>query len=588
MALWAWQVPDPIHFLPNDPGRNPMGYGDVLEVTWGLQWYDEALLKQSHDLALYPGLFAPDGWQVGTLAHGPGLFLPFMLFVPLGGSALAYNLALWTALVVTYFGLYRLSLRYLSWPWAIGVAVFATFWSNRWMRIGGQPNLLLGAALLPWIAWSLERAWAPERRAWVWMLVGGLLWGYAITCSLYFIWLGAVTVAAWALGATLRAEVDRRRLATTLLVMGATAMMVGLPYILWFRAASSQAGSAGFDLNQLAGWGASLNSIALPFARHPISALRDLTASVYHGPASEAGTISLGPVAVGLALAGVIAARRQRTWWPVVALTVVGLTLALGPYLKWDDRLVQVDHPVVVALNSLLWSVGHVLKPQLFLEAAPPASYAQAIPLPALAPLISVPFWEGARISARYALVGGIGAYLLAVWVLSMTRRRWLRWGLLSLMLIEWWPAQSFGVPYPLVPQPVFAWVREHTPPDAVVADVYAGAPGRIELRIKPQILTATLFHERAALSGTSSVLPAHAAAIQHWLGEHPAAFADSEFKRRLLADQVGVVLIHVINPETQAVVDALANQTDWTLVGCFDPAPEMTPWPYPICVVTP
>ncbi len=155
-------------------------------------------------------------------------------------------------------------------------------------------------------------------------------------------------------------------------------------------------------------------------------------------------------------------------------------------------------------------------------------------------------------------------------------------------MLVEWWPAPALGVPFPLEPHPAFAWIRDHTDANVIVADLYAVAPDRLQLRIKPQILTATLFHERAALSGTSSVLPAHAAAWEVWLADHPAPFSEPEFERRLRADQVGVLLLHVVNPETAAVAEALASQPDWQLVDCFEPAKAMTPWPYPICLVLP
>ncbi|MBL8095708.1 MAG: hypothetical protein JNL73_16155 [Anaerolineales bacterium] len=212
MALWSWRVADPIQALPNDPGRSPMGYGDVLEVTWGLQWYYDAVIARAHDLDLYPGIFAPDGWQVGTLAHGPGLFLAGLPWVALGGVALAYNASLWIAMVATYVGVYRLALRKLDWPWALAAAVFIAFWSYRWMRIGGQPNLLLGAAVLPWLAGCLEHGRSSSVRPWIAVVMGGALWAFAILCSLYFIWLGAVTIGAWGLGLWLHDPASRRRL----------------------------------------------------------------------------------------------------------------------------------------------------------------------------------------------------------------------------------------------------------------------------------------------------------------------------------------------------------------------------------------
>lgn len=588
MAVWAWRVWDPVHQLPNDPGRSPMGYGDVLEVTWGLQWYYDALILRAHPLDVYPGIFAPDGWQVGTLAHGPGLFIAFMPFVSIGGPALAYTLSLWVAFALTYFGTYRLARRFVDRPWAIAVALFVTFWGYRWMRLGGQPNILLGAGLLPWLIECFERGRSTGPRAWVWAVFGGLLWGYAVTCSLYFAWLGAVTLGAWVLGVVLSRSDDRGQLVRAFALMDVVAFAVSLPYLLWFQAASSQAGAATFDLAQLSGWGASVNAMLVPFARHPLELARSLNTWAYHGAPSESGTLSLGPVAFGLGLVGFALARRERNWWPVCALTFVGMALSLGPYLRWDDQLIQIEHPVVRMLNTAIWTVGHAVKPGLFAETAPPDVYARAIPLPAIVPLMFVPFWEGARISARYALVGGIGLYLLAIWAATRTRRRWLTSVLIVVLAIEWWPAPTYGVPYPLTPHPVFAWVSANTAPDAVVADLFAATGDHVELRIKPQTLTATLFHGRAALSGTSSVLPAHAADWQAWLAAHPTPFADPGFADRLRADHVGVILIHVVNPQSQALADSVAADPAWHFVDCVDPTTELSPWPYPICIVTP
>lgn len=588
VAAFVWRAGDPTRFLPADPGRDPMGYGDMLEITWGLQWYYDALILQTHDLGVYPQTFAPDGWQVGTLPQGPAVFIPFLPIVALGGVALAYNSLIWVAFALAYAGTYQFARRYLTWPWAIAVGLLASFWCYRWMRIGGHPNIVLGGAMLPWMLWCIEKAQARTPRAGFWVLGAGALWGFAINCSLYFIWIGAVGLAGWSLGRWASLPRNPKRLVAQLSTTALIAVALGLPTILWFREATAVSSSAGFGLDQLSSWGASLNSVATPFVRHPVAWARQFTDAVYQGSASESGTVSLGPVAIGLAIIGLWAARRRRRWWPVVMLTVFGMVLALGPYLRWNDQLVQWDNGLLSQIHAWLWSLGHAVKPQVFAPPLPPTPYDHAIPLPAIVPLILVPTWEGARISARYALVGSIGVYLLAIWVTSRVSRRWIQIMLGAALLFEWLPAPTFGVPFPVLPHPVFAWVREHTPPEARVADVFASAPDRVELRVKPQILTATLFHARAALSGTGSVLPGHAVALQDWLLAHPAPFANPEFKSRLLVDQVGVVLIHVINPETQAVVDALATQTDWTFVGCFDPAPEMTPWPYPICVATP
>src|SRR4051812_35797435 len=83
LMTWAWRVGDLFHNVPT--------YGDSLEVLWGLDWYARSL-AHGHNPLFYPGVFAPQGWQVASLAHGPLFFVALLPLYALGGAAFAFNI----------------------------------------------------------------------------------------------------------------------------------------------------------------------------------------------------------------------------------------------------------------------------------------------------------------------------------------------------------------------------------------------------------------------------------------------------------------------------------------------------------------
>ena len=71
--------------------------------------------------------------------------------------------------------------------------------------------------------------------------------------------------------------------------------------------------------------------------------------------------------------------------------------------------------PRCAHLDSLIWQIGHRLKPGVFLQSRRRLHLIKGIPLPGLLLAALVPFWEGARTLSRYALIAAPGICLLVM-----------------------------------------------------------------------------------------------------------------------------------------------------------------------------
>ena len=148
IMLLSWRRTNLLHMVPS-------AYGDVLEGTWATTWLGDSLLHGTNP-SLYPLAFHPVGWPVITYAWGPTNFLLLIPLYWVGGAAFAYNLATIAGFLVAFSGTYLLAQRFLPRFAATISALLFTVWGFRWYTVGGQLNVGLGSALLPWFIWCLE------------------------------------------------------------------------------------------------------------------------------------------------------------------------------------------------------------------------------------------------------------------------------------------------------------------------------------------------------------------------------------------------------------------------------------------------
>lgn len=568
--LWGWQKQNLLYSVPN--------YGDTLEFTWVLSWYGEAL-RSGQGITVYPLAFYPAGWYY---AQNLLMLLAMVPLVWLGGAVFAYNVVVLLTFVGGFVGAYRLARLFLDRFDATIAATLITFWGLRWFQTIGHPNILIGAALVPWVLLAIERArQSPGHRTRA-LAAAGVLWAAAMSGSLYFAFIVGAAVAAWMAGHWLARRVTVRAALVALLVPGAIALSLSLPAIYWIWQSSAQTGVTFYSLNEANFWSASLNSLPLPSLDHPW--LGGLARQAYRGLAFEQGFVNFGLLAVLLALMGTWAARRQRAWWPVLVLTGVGVVLTLGVTLKWDDASVQ--WVAMRPVNSLLWQVGHWLKPDAFTSSTPAAPLDAAIPLPGTLLAMLLPFAERARVFARYALAGGVGVFLLTGLGMSRVPWPWLRGALALLLLLEVLPAPLTRYPFPPEPHPAYVWLASQSMPGQSIADIAAAHPYTPVLLNEGQSVWATRDHRQPTLAGASSTWPAHTMWLFQWLATHPHAFQDADLVPILRFYDVRYVFLHLRSDLEQGLLDEAQQNPALELVNCFPAPATTTPWPYPICVL--
>ena len=575
VLLWSWRVYDLWHAVP--------AYDDVLEVLWVLSWYRDALAGL-HGWAIYPLAFHPQGWHVATYAGGPALLLVLLPLDRLGGPAFAYNVAVLLAFLCGYAGSLKLARRFVSPLAAAMAALLYTFWGFHWFRIIGHMNVMLACALLPWLPWAIERSLRSPRRAVAWLAVAGLLWALMAASSPYFLWMGGILLVVWLGGRRLGGQITWRTAIRGVVLPTLIALALNAPLLFLLARESAAVNAPYYDIVHVSSWDASLNSFTVPNVLHPW--LAPLARALYPGPVNEPGQANFGLLASLLALFGLGHAWRDRRWLPVIGLAAAGILLALGVTLKWSGQTVQWS--ALRPLDEILWRAGHALKPDVFTSAQVPAPFDEAVPLPGLLLSIFVPFWERARVLARYALLAGSGLFLLTGLGLMRVRWRYARLLLAALLVFEVLPPPSQSKPFPPQPHPAFAWLAQQTlPPGEGIVDLGSWQPGLLYLSIGGNTLWATTYHGRPTVAGASSVWPAHVVYLDQWLSTHPHAFLDPDFVPLMRYYRVHYVVFHVTGGYARDMLDEAARNPGLGDRRCFEPAAGDGPWSYPICIMT-
>jgi hypothetical protein len=574
MLLWAWRT---------GPLAVP-SYGDTLETVWGAQWYANALSKGISPLFM-PNIFYPLGWHTGTLAHTPALFILALPFQLVGGAGVAYAGLVVLALALSFAGCLRLIGLRADRFVATLLGLIYTFAFFRWLCAdGGHMHFLWGTSFLPWIVWAILRLRdeaAPARRR-RYLLFAGLAWAGALYFSLYFVWIGALPLFLLLF--------DRQRSlwqhVRQIIAIAIVAVIAAAPTLVLFFLGSRADQLSSNDASVLLAWGASLNSFITPPLVHPVPALQSLARAIFQGDTATINEVNESNWGILLPLTAVLGAviglRRTRDTRALLAVLGVSLLLALGIALQWNGTTVQSG--LFTALNALLWQIGHLIKPSLFPSATLPSDFANIVPLPGFLLTAVVPFWESARVAARFSIVGGLMLCLLAAIALQHMPR--VAKGVLAvLLLIEMLPSPTQSRPLPTAPHPAYTWLAEqHMPPGQSI----------IELDVTPirkngAILLTALDYGIPTVSGAGSFLPKPTLALGTVLGRTPHMLALPDVA--ILLSQFGVkyVVIHMKagteNTYEWGQWQAAQANPSMKAVRCFDPTPQNQVLGYPICI---
>lgn len=571
---WMWGVRDLTRTLPS--------YGDAMETVVTSTWFAEAVVAGQNPF-VYPLNYFPEGWHI--VSHSAGVILS-ILVGPAGhlmGAALAYNLALLFSFILAFAGTLLLAGRRLGRFAATVVALAFTFWGLRWHQAdGGRFQVLAGSALLPWMLWGVERAFADRRRRFRWLTFAAGMWCLAFATTLYFVFIGGVAVVVWILLARADGAITRRE---RVIALGFTTLVFLLFSAPWLYAnvRASQAADAVYQhIDEANGSASSLNSLVAPFLFHP--RLASLARWLYRGAPWEQNVANFGLAGTLAALIGAWLAWRRSLWRPVVTLAGVGVILALGLTLHWNGEAVQ--WRALRPLNQGLWWLGHLLKPHIFVSPQPPPPFAEGVPLPGYLPYLFIPFWDRGRMLTRYTLAGGLGVFLLMGLTLALARPRWLQVVIAGILLFELIPPKLDNVPYPPEPHPAFLWLRERPLKDEGVMDVYAGHPSALVLAINGETLLATRYHRQPAIGGSAGVVPKHTVVLNYWLATHEHPFWQPDFAPILRSYRVKYILLAMMGAWEQTLWEEAKVAPDVIPRDCFPPPAGRGPWNWPICII--
>ena len=564
---WGCRVRNPFRELP--------ATGDALEVIWGIEWYHDALFVTHTSPLFNPLIFYPNGWHTATLAHTPALFLLAQPIRFLGGPAFAYNALAIISFLICFAGCLRL-VRLFNSSLAIvtvSAAVF-TFVNFRWFRIGGHQHILWASSFLPWFLWGLETLRRAQSRlqARTYAILSGLIWGAMISFSLYSVFLGAVGFAIW--GRQLFTWRRFKQAGT----IAAVALIVGAPTMVLYTIGSRADAMTNFSGRELVSWSASLNSLAIPSLFHPIPAVRHLAAAVYRGPKDESGQTNLGIVTFILGLAGAgCVIRSQRKQSNLVFLAAVGLTLALGQFVRWNGSVVSV--PFLRPFDEVFWKAAHFFKPNVFDSAAPPAEFKTGIPLPGYLVSIFIPFSDAGRVASRYAFVGGLGLIMLAGIALQRLRKT-CRYVVLAVWLVEVLPRPTERVVLPTGGHPAHQWLaRQRLSSSEGILDM-----DQHFVMMGPEIAFATLFDRTATAAGLGSFWPQHTKALLNYFARSQGSVSRPDLVLVLQQYRIRYLLVHLRGDRELELWNELTKNPSLRPVQCFESQNNLL-WTYPMCV---
>ncbi len=583
VLAWGWHAVDLLHEVP--------AYGDVLEGLWALLWYADSL-RTGQSPAFYALLFHPGGWYVATYAWGPLNFLLLMPLYAIGGAAFAYNAATLISFGLAFGGSLLLAQRFLSRSGATVAALLFTFWSFRWYSIIGQLNIGLGSALLPWFLWSLEKGVGGSKqeasgahRSRPFYVLAGALWAASVTSSLYFVWIGGVVLLGWLFGHFSRHGMPWRVMLANAMLVLVTAGGLSAPWVFIFWRANAAAAAIPFTIYDLNVLGASLNSLPIPSLFHP--RFGSLAKALYSGRTdSEASLANLGSLATVLAIVGIGAIRRggSRAWRPVLAIMCLGLVLALGLTLHWNGEMLQ--WRLMRPINELIWRVGRLLKPGFyFVGPDPVGAFREAIPLPGLILATLVPFFDSARLLARYALPAGMAVFLLAARGVAAFRWRLLRVALSGLLILEMMPSAVSAYPFPPPSHPAYEWLSQQSIAPLGIVQFSTQDWAHLSIPGGGEILWATRQHGQRTVGGASSIGPGHTAYLSRWLTEHAHPFLESDFATILRYYEVRYVLLHMHGSRQEEALTEAQQNEEMKYVRCFEATSSAQSWNSSICV---
>lgn len=450
--------------------------GDNLEYVWKMWWFKNALLDNKTSPLFNPHVFYPYGYPVAlsetTMVHTV-LGLPI---TALWGEVVAYNTMVYASFVLSGYGLFLL-LRQLGCGFLgglVGGTAFA-FCPYRLSHLGAGHLPLMGTGWIPLLFLSLERL--IRRPSWRWGMGVGLFYALMALSSWYYGLMVGVFAALYLL---LRARPWRKllwrpALWSSLLISVALAVALLAPAAIpMLRLYAQGEMSYDYSLGYVDQWSASPVDFVYPNAMHPWWG-RTLTEGYYQNV--HENLLYLGVVALGFAIFGLWARRRERVAQIYAALGGVAFLLALGTTLHFAGKPVYLRVPAAVEYQFS--RAMYVLTGKLALLKVDYSPLrregAMILPMPTLLLYLFVPFMSAMRVWTRFGVLVMFSVAVLAGWGVdsalghSQAARGSKFVAIMFLLLLDF-----AALPYPYGytearGQPVDLWLAEQAPPKSPI-----------------------------------------------------------------------------------------------------------------------
>jgi hypothetical protein len=451
-------------------GGVPGWEGDNLYYVHGLWWWKHALFDLHTSPFFDPDSFVPAGKSVLRGELTSTTMIAALPITGLLGAPVAYNVMILVSFVATAFFTY-LWVTELSESRAAGLVAgtVAGFLPYRFAHMAGHlPEM--STYWVPLTLYGFERFLKQQS------LTLGLFLGVAVALTVLGCWYYGYALTlmfpVYALVRTRGRRVWRTRPWWAGLAVAATAALVLLAPFLRAMTALRGQDTLRRTLGAMDYWSLNPYDLVIPNLMHPLwGAAASRWFPVQHLQWVERG-VTLGIVAVVLAIAGTVAGRRRDVVLALGTTWLAASIVALGPTLHWRDQQVRVHlgaHVTALAQRALSGTGGDTdaVRASLAQDGVP-------IPLPALLMYKVVPLTKSMRVMARFALWSGfMTAALAGLGVLALCRRFGLSLRPIALTVTVLVAFESLAVipVMTLEPRPVDQWLASQ-PRSTVIVEL--------------------------------------------------------------------------------------------------------------------
>jgi hypothetical protein len=362
--------------------------GDNLFYIRQIWWVKHSLLDLHISPFFNPYAYYPVGYDVASGELTPANTFLFLPITAVWGPVVSYNICLifsfFASAVGAYLWVWQLTSRRSA---ALVAGVIFGFLPYRFAHLIGHLELM-STQWLPLTLYALERFFTSRQVRWAAATGVGL--SMLALSSWYYAYSALLLLPVYILLRT-RPWRDFWLIRKGWLGLGMI-VLIGLvlvvPFALPYYRLAAQ-GQISRTMDELMSWSLNPYDFFIPHSLHPLwgSALKSVFAQQASQPVER--TVSLGLVAMGLGMVGLLQSQRAPWAMAILLLWAMSYLIALGPVLHWRDS------PVTLPSGS-------------------------AVPLPTFALYKWMPFTTSARVMTRFSLWTGLMTAALAGWGMSV------------------------------------------------------------------------------------------------------------------------------------------------------------------------